>query len=188
MTCEGPRLRRWQLWGELANGSWRVIRSQCFGGTPPEYEPPQVTPAMVLTALRRVGLPELTTHVQPADKTLVNFDTIFWTDPQPVDLQLTILGQGVQVEARPTSYRWVFGDGAATTTQGPGAAYPSKDVVHRYEDAAVTVHPHVEVTYTARFRVGGGDWQAIDETVTTVGPEAELRIVEGTPLLSGDRG
>jgi hypothetical protein len=58
--------------------------------------------------------------------------------------------------------------------------------VHRYLDAGVSVHPHVEVTYTARFQVSGGDWQAVDGTVTTVGPESDLRIVEGTPLLSAN--
>jgi hypothetical protein len=186
-TCERLNQRRWQLWGQLENGSWRVIRSQCFGGTPPEYQPPQVTPEMVLSALRRVGLPELTTIIQPSDKTLVNFDTIFYTDPQPVSLQLTILGQGVEVEANPTTYHWVFGDGTEITTESPGAPYPSKDVLHRYADADVTVQPHVEAVYSARFRVSGGPWQEIQETVTTVGPPTELRVVEGTPLLASTR-
>ena len=141
---------------------------------------------MVLSALRRVGLPELTTFVQPESKTLVNFDTIFYTDPEPVNLDLTILGQGVEVEARTTTYRWVFGDGTETTTESPGAPYPSKEITHRYVDAAVTVNPHVEAVYSARFRVSGGEWQEIGETITTVGPDAELRVVEGTPLLAGD--
>ena len=187
LACAEPQGRLWQLWGQLPNGSWRVLGSQCFGGTPPAYEPPEVTPAMVLTALRRVGLPELTTHIQPSDKTLVNFDTIFWTDPQPVNLDLTILGQAVEVEARATRYRWVFGDGASATTESPGAPYPSKEITYRYLDADVTVEPYVEAVYSARFRVGGGEWQDIGETVTIVGPPSELRIVEGTPLLSDSR-
>ena len=184
LTCETTEETRWQLWGRLTNGQWQTIRTQCFGGTPPEFEPPRVTPAMVLSALRRVGLPELTTFVQPDTKTLVNFDTIFYTDPEPVIVDLTILGQGVEVEASPTSYRWVFGDGTEATTETAGAPFPSKEIVHRYVDADVTVHPHVETVYSARFRVGGGGWQEIGETVTTVGPAAELRVVEGTPLLS----
>jgi hypothetical protein len=139
---------------------------------------------MVLRAIRRVGLPELTTQIQPSDKTLVNFDTIFYTEPEPVSLQLTILGQGVQVEATTTTYRWVFGDGTEVSTDSPGSPYPAKDVVHRYADADVTVQPHVEAVYSARFRVGGGDWQEIPETVTTVGPPADLRVVEGTPLIA----
>lgn len=185
MTCDSPRLRRWQLWGQRPNGSWRTIRTQCFGATPQEYVPPTVTAGDVISALRRVGLPRLETVIQPEAKTLVNFDTIFHTEPEDVSLNLTILGQGVDVVATPSTYRWVFGDGASTTTVTPGGPYPTKDVVHRYSDARVTVHPHVEVTYAARFRVNGGSWQDIGETVTTVGPDATLRVAEAIPMLSG---
>jgi len=126
--------------------------------------------------------------VQPADKTLVNFDTIFYTEPRPVTLRLTILGQAVDVEATASGYLWVFGDGSTLSTTTPGSPYPAKTVVHRYLDAHLTVSPHVETTYTARFRVSGGAWQDIDDTVTTVGPGATLRIAEATPLLSGEHG
>ena len=186
LTCDTPDLRRWQLWGRMANGNWVTIRTQCFGGTPPEFVPPTVTPGHVLSALRRVGLPLLETHVQPDGKTLINFDTIFHTDPETVSLNLTILGQSVDVEATPSKYLWVFGDGSSATTTTPGDPYPAKTVVHRYTDARVTVHPHVEVTYSARFRVNGGSWQDIPESVTTVGPDETLRIAEATPLLSGE--
>jgi hypothetical protein len=84
------------------------------------------------------------------------------------------------------SYLWVFADGATLTTTTPGDPYPAKTVVHRYEDAHLTLHPHVETTYSARFRVGGGNWQDIEDTVTTVGPAATLRIAEAIPLLSGE--
>ena len=183
-TCANPDERRFQLWAMLPNGAWNIIGNQCWGDAPPDRRLPQVTPAMVLSEIRRVGLPTLTTQIQPEGKTLVNFDTIFFTDPQPVNLDLTILGQAVQVEASPSSYRWVFGDGSSMTTESPGAPYPSKEVVHRYADADVTVRPHVETVYTARFRVNAGGWQEISETVTTVGPGTDLRVVEGTPLLS----
>ncbi len=52
----------------------------------------------------------------------------------------------------------------------------------------MTVHPSVETTYTARFRVEGGDWQDVGGTVTAAGPATVLRIAEATPLLSGERG
>ncbi len=159
LSCPDPQQRLWQLWGRLPDGSWTTVTTGCFGGTPPAYEPPTVTPGDVLTALRRVGLPKLATVVQPADKTLVNFDTNFYTVPRPVRLTLTLLGQRVEVEATPTTYRWDFGDGTAATTADPGAAYPELTVTHRYADARVTVHPSVQTTYTARFRVRGGDWR-----------------------------
>jgi hypothetical protein len=44
------------------------------------------------------------------------------------------------------------------------------------------------VTYTARFRVNGGAWQDIDETVTITGPESSLRVSEASPTLSGNYG
>jgi hypothetical protein len=146
---------------------------------------PAVTPTDVLSALRRVALPGLETRMQPGDRTLANLDTIFWTDPVPVDLTLMILGQPVRVAAAPASYRWVYGDGAVSVTSSPGDPYPQRTVVHRYSDAHVTVHPHVEVTYSARFQVNGGPWQDVPGTVTTVGPATDLRVVEGAALLSG---
>jgi hypothetical protein len=164
------------------------IRTECINGAPAEFVPPTVTPGDVLSALRRVGLPRLDVEVQPAAKTLVNFDTIFWADPETVSLDLTILGQAVDVVATPQSYAWSFGDGSSTTTSTPGDPYPSGSIIHRYEDAHVTVHPQVTVAYSARFRVNGGGWQQIDETVSTTGPAGSLRVAEATPLLSGDHG
>ena len=187
MTCGSPRMRNWALWGRLRDGQWVNVRNQCYPlNVRPQAPLPTVTPGDVLEALRRVGLPELTTKVQPADRTLVNLDTIFWTEPRPVALQLTILGQAVDVAATPTQYHWVFGDGVSMTTSSPGAPYPDKTVTHRYQHAHVTVEPHVEVVYGARFRVGGGSWQDINGTVTTVGPPTPLRVAEATPLLSGN--
>ena len=185
-SCADPDQRLWQLWGRLRNGDWRTVTTGCFGGAPPAYEPPTVTPGDVLTALRRVGLPELTTVVQPEGKTLVNFDTNFYTEPVPVTLTLTLLGQRVDVEATPATYRWDFGDGTTVTTSDPGAAYPDLSITHRYADAGVTVRPHVTTTYTARFRVRGGAWQDVGGTVTVPGPATALRVAEATPLLSGE--
>ena len=185
-TCPDPAERLWQLWGRLPGDGWVGIRTQCINGTPPEYVPPTVTPGDVLSALRRVGLPQLEVEVQPAEKTLVNFDTIFWTTPETVTVDLTLLGQGVEVVATPQRYDWSFGDGTSATTETPGAPYPSRSITHRYLDAQVTVRPQMTVAYSARFRVNGGDWQQIDETVSTTGPLASLRVAEGTPLLSGD--
>ncbi len=187
-VCADPAERLWILWGYLRKAAPVELRRMCHGGRPPAYVPPRVTPAMVLSELQRVGLPALEVGVQPAGKTLVNLDTIFFTEPVPVDVDLTILGQAVEVEATPTTYVWSFGDGSSLTTSTPGAAYPSKDVVHRYSHAGVTVRPSVSVVYGARFRVGGGGWQDVDGTVTIPGPQQGLVVAEAAPVLSGDRG
>jgi hypothetical protein len=184
--CTDRRERVWDLYGRIPGQGWIFIRSQCFGAQPEAFEPPTVTPGMVLSELRRVGLPALEIEIQPETKTLVNFDTIFHTDPRPVDVDLTILGQAVQVRASPRSYVWQFGDGSSVTTGTPGAPYPSKEIVHRYLDADVTVEPSVSVVYGARFRVGGGAWQDVDGTVTIPGPPEGLRVVEAVGVLSGE--
>ena len=145
-----------------------------------------MTPALVLREIRRIGLPTLEVHTQPADETLVNFVTIFYTTPEPFTRTLTLLGQTVEVEATPTSYTWHHGDGTTTTTTGPGAPYPSREITHQYTDAHVTVATSVDVTYTARFRVGNGPWRDIAETVTISGPSTDLRISEATAVLSGN--
>ena len=144
-----------------------------------------MTPGLVLEAIRRLGLPALEAHTQPRDKTLVNFATIFYTEPQRFSRTITLLGQRVDVEATPTRFTWHHGDGTSATTTGPGAPYPSKDITYDYTHAHVTVRPSVDVTYAARFRVNGGAWRGIPETVTIAGPPSQLRVSEATAVLSG---
>jgi hypothetical protein len=187
--CDDPRERVWELWGRLAGPEeiWRPLGTQCLGSpTDADIPLPEITPGLVLNEIRRIGLPTLETHTQPQDKTLVNFDTIFYTEPHPFSATVTLLGQQVDITAEPTSYTWHHGDGTDTTTRTPGAPYPAKDITHRYTRGDTTVRPRVDVTYTARFRVNGGAWQDIDETVTIAGPQTSLRITEAAPVLSGD--
>ncbi|MDQ3616803.1 MAG: hypothetical protein M3393_09310, partial [Actinomycetota bacterium] len=189
-ACPRPAERSWQLWGlSSRTRTWDFITSDCYAAEPPiiaEAPQPTVTPALVLNALREIGLPKLEAETQPADKTLVNFETIFFTDPEQFTRTVTLLGQSVDIEASPSQYTWHHGDGTTVTTQSPGAPYPSKEVTYTYTDAQVTVGHSVDVTYTARFRVSGGNWQAINETVTIAGPPSALRISEATALLSGE--
>jgi hypothetical protein len=186
-TCVDAQERRWGLWGQRTTGDWDLLAERCFGRPPTAAQTPrpQVTPALVLQALRRIGLPALQAHTQPQDKTLVNFETIFFTEPQAFTRTITLLGQQVDVQATPASYTWHHGDGTSATTSDPGAPYPAKDITHEYTDAHVTVQPSVDVTYTARFRVNGDGWQDIPETVTIAGPSTDLRVSEATAVLSG---
>jgi hypothetical protein len=147
--------------------------------------PPRVTPGLALTALRRIGLPALRAQTQPEDKTLVNFATIFYTDPQPFTRTVTLLGQPVQLRASPESFTWHYGDGSSSTTTTPGAPYPAKDITHEYTDAHTTVRTSVDVTYSGMFRVGNGGWRTIPGTVTIAGPAAPLRVSEASAVLSG---
>src|SRR5690349_8420152 len=187
--CPNATEMRLQLWGRVADSNeWEAIATRCSSKAPNAMPTPkpQVTPGLVLTELRRIGLPALQARTQPRDKTLVNFATIFYAEPQSFTRTLTLLGQSVDVEAEPTSYTWHYGDGSSATTSTPGAPYPAKDVTHSYTDAHTTVQPSVDVTYAARFRVGNGAWQTIPDSVTIAGPAALLRISEATAVLSGE--
>ncbi len=160
----------------------------CSGGAPPAVAaaaPPQVTAGMVLQAFRRIPLPSLRSHSQPANKTLINFDTIFFTDAEPLTRTITLLGQRVRLEIRPSSFEWVHGDGTTDTTATAGAPYPAKDVVYRYADAHRTVEHRVVVTWSAEYSLNGGPLQPVNGTVTTSGPGTPLRIAEASPALSG---
>ncbi len=165
-------------------GRAAVACPQTPAAPPPQQ--PQVTEGVVLTALRRIGLPSLRARTQPEGKTLVNFATIFYTRPQAFTRTVTLLGQRVQIHATPSSFRWHYGDGSSGTTATPGAPYPAKDVTHNYARAHRTVQTSVDVTYTARFRVGNGAWQTIPGAVTIAGPPSPLRISEATAVLSGN--
>jgi hypothetical protein len=187
-ACVAPDARVWQLWGLAADDrAWHYIASECISGTPTaaQLQLHQVAPGMVLTAIKQFGLPNLAGHRQPEGKTLVNFDTNFYVTPQPFTRTITLLGRSVDVEATPTQYTWLHGDGTSTATTGPGAPYPDLTVTYAYQHAGM-VAPSVQVTYAARFRVEGGAWQQIPETVTVDGPVSSLQVVEGTGVLSGD--
>lgn len=146
---------------------------------------PTITPALVSTAFQRIPLPRLRTIAQPATKTLVNFDTIFHVEADPLRRDVTLLGQRIELDITPSSFTWTWGDGQSDTTHTPGAAYPSRAVVHRYLDADVTVEATVTVTWTARWRVNGGAWADVPGSVRTTGPAATLRVVEAVPNLAG---
>jgi hypothetical protein len=196
-SCQRPHQFRWVLWGRLLSPTtrgmkaqeWQLLTTTCQRDKPTSGQSappvPQVTWQMVLNAVRRVGLPALTVQVQPADQTLVNFDTIFYAEPSTFTRTLTMLGRTVDVEAQPAEYHWHFGDGAVATTTTPGAPYPAKTIVHQYADAHVTMHPSVDVLYSVRFRVDQGVWQGIAERIDIPGPAVDLRTREATPVLSG---
>ncbi len=168
-------------------GEWRLAGVQCWSRPPPPVATNSqvVTPDVVLHALERVGLPALTVRVQPDQKTLVNLPTYFYTQPQPFTTTISLLGEQVDVRARPSRYAWHYGDGQSATTSTAGAPYPDGTVTHRFTDAHVTMRPSVDVVYTASFRVGDGSWQAIPEAITIAGPTTHLYVAEATPALSG---
>ena len=151
---------------------------------PSEADRPEVTPGDVLRAVRKIGLPSLQVKVQPGAETLVNVETIFYAEPQPFERSVELLGFDVDLVAEPVGYHWIHGDGTTATTSGPGRPYPAMDVVHRYTTPADSVQARVDVTYRVRFRVDGGPWQTIGQTLLAAGPPTPLDVDEAAPVLT----
>jgi len=145
-----------------------------------------LTPGMVQRAFRRLTWPASELVVQPPKgRTLVNFDTNFYTtNTRPTTRTVTLIGQRVTIEATPTSYAWHFGDDGGLTTTDAGAPYPDLRITYRYTHVG-SVRPSVDTTYSGRFRVGNGGWQAIPDTLTVPGAAVDLEVVSATPHLVG---
>ncbi|WP_433015463.1 PKD domain-containing protein [Kribbella sp. CA-294648] len=144
--------------------------------------PEDVTWDQVLSEVKNVAFPQLTVKVQPAGRTLVNLDTIVYTDKYKVYSQtVTVLGFPVEVQATPESYTWNFGDGTTLVTRTPGNPYPSKDIIHKYMKKG-GVSLTLTVGYEARYNVAGTGWRYVG-TVPITGPVTPLQVREAVPVL-----
>lgn len=155
-------------------------------GLEPGAEAPQLTAEMVAAAFARVSLPPSRLIVQPPNgRTLVNFETNFYTDNAPFDVApLRLLGHRVEIHVVPSVWTWRFGDGASVVTDRPGSAYPRLDITHRYLTKGRVV-VSLDTTYRGRYRVDGGGWNDVQGEVTIPGDPAELEVVTATPTLVG---
>jgi hypothetical protein len=152
----------------------RVVRPQ----------PEDVTWEQIRSETKGVTFPGLSVKVQPHGRTLVNLETIVYTDDNKISTTtVTLLGFPVVVQATPMSYTWNFGDGSpALTTSSPGKPYPSKDITHKYlkrGDVGLTL----TTSYAARFNVAGTGWQYVAGTIPVTGPTTALQVREAVPVL-----
>ena len=144
----------------------------------------------MLRAFERVPLPESELVVQPpGGQTLVGLDTIFSTEADGFTETVTLLGRSVELDIRPSSYRWSHGDSTEQTTDWPGEEWrrggdASRYVTHIYDDR-MRISTSVDTTWTAQYRVDGGAWQEVPGTVTIEGEAASLRVRSASPHLVG---
>lgn len=196
-SCVDPQLMSMSLYamqltnasGQRVNRGWSYLGSQCRNPADagPTRQPRVLTWTDVLSAIKQVGVPGAS--VQGPAYTLVNLDTTFYTQAAAIDRPLTIIGYNVEVHVQPSTYTWHWGDGSSETTNTPGHPYPSTDITHTYihaTDANQPVQLSVDVTYTARYRGGGGGWQAIPDTLTIAGQPRGLPIKQASAVLVAD--
>ena len=141
---------------------------------------------LVVSEWQAIQIPAATIGINPPDgRTLVNFETIFFTDAGEQSFPVTLLGRSVVIYAVPVEYIWHHGDGTTQTTQSPGAPYPSKEITHLF-DTIGTVNPRVDVRYRAEFTVDGGARQPIPGIASVTGTSEELTVLEArTRLVDG---
>jgi hypothetical protein len=94
----------------------------CMGPTAPGVPKAVVIRATIEREFKRLVVLKGVATPQPAGKTLVNFDTVFYTGAAAYQLPpITIVGSTVRLRASPAQYDWYFGDGARLVDGGPGA-------------------------------------------------------------------
>jgi hypothetical protein len=183
LLCQdGTPMLEWIL---IADDGHEVERYRYCPDTGSPAPPPQVTPGMVLRALRRIDLPKSELVVQPpGGATLVNFATNFYTEQGRFTRTVRLLGQRVELRIWPSQFEWRFGDGRSLASASAGAPYPDLQITHEYATKG-PVRPSVDTTYAAQFRVNGGPWRDVSGTVTIPGSPVRLRVRTATPVLVG---
>jgi hypothetical protein len=153
---------------------------------PEDLESRGPTLADIDHAFKQIPMKPSTIHIQPpGGETLVNFDTIYYTEPYSLDRSVRLLGSTVDFHITVASYIWHYGDGTTDTTTSPGAAYPDQTIVHRYLRKG-PVEVSLETVYQADYSINGGPQQHLADTVTMTSAPQRLSILTATPHLVAD--
>ena len=164
---------------------WQLIGTTCWADAVPGSRP-TLTMAMILEAFHNTpwAKPEITT--QPAgNTTLVGLDTYYkvnWTSegfqPEEVDPidPSRMNGYHVDIRVKLANFIWVFGDGQTFgPTKSEGGVYPSGDITHQYQSGGA-YGASVNTTFAGEFRIDGGEWAPIPDTVTVPGPATTVTV------------
>ncbi|WP_460889013.1 hypothetical protein [Promicromonospora xylanilytica] len=145
-------------------------------------------PAAAARAFQEMQIEPSPVNVQPPNGwTLVNVDTIAFTDAQPRTMSTSLFGIPVQIRAVPSGYSWDFGDGSAPlATTDPGAPYPAHTIAHAYvSKGAATIS--LTTTWRGQFRLAGEPtWHDVAGEATTASSSDSLEILEARARLVED--
>lgn len=190
----GPAVRVWRMEVDqagrpVAGAAWENIGWTCLSALVPGANT-VLTMQMIIDQFHKTVFAKPTAAIQPVGlKTLVNLPTYYeltWPntgyEPGEVDTS-TLVGRRVEIEPLFRSATYLYGDGQ---TSGPvksvGGPHPTGDVVHTYRTKMVAP-VQINVTYGGRFRVDGGAWVTIPDTVTIEGTPTNLTVAEAKARL-----
>ena len=148
--------------------------------------------AVALELLNHLPIPDIAIEANPATG-LVALSSWFWIDGydgSPISSSDALPGVTVDVEVEPLVYRWSFGDGATAETTSLGQRYPAEsDIRHVYEQSSLVAGGAysitVEVTFTARYRVNGGAWEALEPITRSFSDDYPVQQLQS--VLTGQR-
>ncbi|GAA1904475.1 hypothetical protein [Lapillicoccus jejuensis] len=138
---------------------------------------------MIINAFHLTPWAKTQITTQPVgNKTLVGLATYYqvnWSTAgyQPDEVNtVNLLGYQVDIRPRLDHFTYVFGDGDEFgPTKELGGVYPSGTITHQYLKAG-TFTSRVDTTFGADFRVNGGAWTPIPDTVTVPGPGTAIEV------------
>jgi hypothetical protein len=145
-------------------------------------------PAAAARAFQEMQIAPSEVNVQPPDGwTLVNADTIAFTDREPRTVSTELFGIPVEIRAVPSNYSWDFGDGTAPlSTTDPGAPYPGHTIAHAYAKQG-TATISLTTRWGGQFRLAGEPtWRDVPGEATTVSASGSLEILEARARLVED--
>lgn len=197
--ASGPAVRVWQMevgrtGAPVPGATWTEIGWTCLSDLVPGANN-VLTMQMILNEFHKTTFAKPTTSIQPVGlKTLVNLPTFYelkWnpTGFEPGEGDSTVLvGRQVEIEPVFVSATYIYGDGEAS---GPvksfGGPHPDGDVIHTYRKKMVAP-VQINATYGGRFRVDGGAWIDIPDTVTIEGVPVNLTVAEAKARLYNNGG
>ena len=102
--------------------------------------------------------------------------------PDEVDTS-ALLGYRLEIQPMVRSLTYVYGDGNSSgPTESLGGPHPDGDIRWTYTRAGA-MSTRLDTTYGARFRLQGGAWMTIPDTVTIQGTPVTLTVREAASRL-----
>lgn len=155
---------------------------------------PRVTGAMARDEAEKLLPHPLIGTAPVGNVTLVNIETVFWlqTSADRVLGTVTLLGHRVTLRAHLQQVRWTFGDGATSTTSGPGKAYTRSDPCRSAQCPRYFGHTYrrtgqltigAGLTWSGQFRVDGGGWQPIAGTASAAATSQRIHVKQARGVL-----
>jgi hypothetical protein len=179
---------------------WKIANPYIVvcGGVPTGYgwfipRPAAPAPAPITPVAQHVAgeipLPGVSIGLAPEEHGLTGLNQTYWVVGMPpggvFTASTTALGAMIDVEARPTSFVWDFGDGTGpVATTSPGVAYPGDGptAIHHIYEAKSRAGYTLTLTFVldVRYRVNGGAWTElgpVQRPISRVYPVIEIRSV-----------